>query len=183
MSEAELEGIPLSETDRKELYFSESACALPDMPQVEEEFEQNYDQQEYERKIARLIRNARKRDAQVNPEGDKLWSEAIGVLSKEDHYILVMVRQAGISRRPRGDFLKLLAAGFLVVGLLLCLTFVLAYLQIDVSRAAIRYYMWVAAVSAIAIYILLLVVLGRARTNDLLGWIVEKVATRFVHTK
>jgi hypothetical protein len=94
-----------------------------------------------------------------------------------------MVKQAGISTRPPGDFLKLFAAGFVVVSLLMCASWLLAYLQIDVSRDAFRFYIWVAMVSAIAIYILLSVVLGRARVDDFVGGIVQRVFIRFVGPK
>jgi hypothetical protein len=183
VSEAELEGVRLSETERKELYLSESASTLPDMERINDEFEWSYDQEDYERKVAALIRKARKRDRRASPEDDKRWSEAIAVLDKEDHYILVMVKQAGISTRPPGDFLKLFAAGFVVVSLLMCASWLLAYLQIDVSRDAFRFYIWVAMVSAIAIYILLSVVLGRARVDDFVGGIVQRVFIRFVGPK
>jgi hypothetical protein len=118
VSEAELEGVQLSETERKELYYSESAWTLPDMERTNDDFERNYDQDEYERKIAGLIRNARRRDGRANKEDAKLWYEAVGILRKEDHYILVMVRQAGVSTRPRGDFLWLLVAGLGLIGFL-----------------------------------------------------------------
>jgi hypothetical protein len=39
VSEAELEGVRLSETERKELYLSESASTLPDMERINDEFE------------------------------------------------------------------------------------------------------------------------------------------------
>jgi hypothetical protein len=182
-SEAELEGMPLSETERKELYFSESAWTLPDMERVNEEFERSYDQDDYERKIAALIRNARKRDGLTSPEDKKLWSEAIQFLRQEDHYILVMIRQAGISTRPPGDLVRLLATGFGLVGLVLCLALVLNYFHVDASKAAFGFYAWVVVVGALALYMLLSVVLGRARTDRFLGRIVEKVFVRFIRTK
>lgn len=77
VSEAEVEGVPLSETERKGPYFSESAWTLPGMPQINDEFERNYDQDEYEQKIAGLVGRARRRDGQENPEGDKFWSERL----------------------------------------------------------------------------------------------------------
>jgi hypothetical protein len=60
-AEAAREGAPLSEVERKMLYFSETGWTLPDMMQVNEEFDRNYDQNEYEQKIAGLIRNFERR--------------------------------------------------------------------------------------------------------------------------
>jgi hypothetical protein len=182
-SEAQLEGVRLTETERKELYLSETAWTLPEMAQINEEFEQHFDPAEYEEKIVSLIRNARKRDRQANAEDVKLWSEAIGVLSGEDHYILVMVRRAGISIRPPGDFAKLLGAAFAVIVVLMCLILVAQRLNIDVSKEAVRFYTWAIAAAAVVFYTLSSVVLGQKRTNDLVGTIAEKIATRFVRTK
>ena len=181
--EAQLEGVPLSETERKELYFSESGWTLPDMDRVNEEFEHTYDENEYEYKIAALIRNARKRDGATNPEDKKLWSEAVGILRKEDHYILVMIKQAGISTRPRGDFAWLLMTGLGIIGLLIGLTVVLDYLNVDISNGAFRFYSWVAMASAVTIYLLASLVLGRARTDHFLGRIVERFFIRFARPK
>jgi hypothetical protein len=183
VSEAELEGVPFNETERKELYFSESGWTLPDMDRVNDEFERSYDQDDYERKIASLIRNARERDGHTNPEDKKLWTEAIGILRKEDHYILVMIKQAGISTRPRGDFAWLLVTGLGMVGFLIGLIVVLEYLNVDMSNGAFRFYTWVAMAGAIAVYLLASAVLGRARTDDFLGKIVGRVFIRFVRPK
>jgi hypothetical protein len=182
-AQAQFEGVLLTETERKELYLSETSWTLPDMPQINEEFEQRFDQDTYEQKIVGLIRNARKRNRQENSDEEKLWSEAIGVLSKEDHYILVMIRQAGISIRPRGDFAKLLGVAFATVAVLMCLVLVSAHWNIDLSREATAFYMWAVAATAVGFYSLLSVVLGHKRTNDMVGAIVTKVVAHFVRTK
>ncbi len=51
-AEAERENTPLSEIERKMLYFSETGRTLPDMAEVSAEFDREYSQDEYERKIA-----------------------------------------------------------------------------------------------------------------------------------
>jgi len=50
-AEVTREGVSLSEMERKMLYFSETDWTLPDMAQVSAEFDRDYDQDEYERKI------------------------------------------------------------------------------------------------------------------------------------
>jgi len=61
------------------------------MWQVNETFDRDYDQGGYEEKIAGLIRRlrieARERDMKAAAE----WGEAVRVLRKEDHYLLVMI--------------------------------------------------------------------------------------------
>jgi len=54
--EAEREGMPLSETERKMMYFTETAWTLPDIWEVNEVFERDYDQLTYEGKIGELAR-------------------------------------------------------------------------------------------------------------------------------
>src|ERR1700730_16782740 len=71
--EVEIEGVPLSEVERKMLYFSETHWTLPDIWDVNDAFGREYNSDEYESKIARLIQNARARSR------------------KEDHYLLVMI--------------------------------------------------------------------------------------------
>lgn len=55
VAEAQRENVSLSEIERKMLYFSETAWTLPDIMEVNNEFDREYDQAEYENKISRLI--------------------------------------------------------------------------------------------------------------------------------
>ena len=87
------------------LYFSETAWTLPDMAEVNQEFDSNYDQGEFERKIAGIVRNIRR--APIPDKGEeRSWDQAVRVLRSEDHYLLVLIDSAGTDR-PRGDFIKL----------------------------------------------------------------------------
>ena len=61
VAEAQHENAPLSEIERKMLYFTESGWTLPDIMKVSEDFDREYDQDKYEQKIARLITKADKR--------------------------------------------------------------------------------------------------------------------------
>ena len=69
VAEAESENVILSNIERKMLYFTESAWTLPDMMEVYEDFDRGYDQAEYERKIAKLVKKADKR-LRKNPRED-----------------------------------------------------------------------------------------------------------------
>ena len=57
ITEAQREGISLSETERKMLYFSETAWTLPDIADVSNAFDRDYDHARYEEKIRALARN------------------------------------------------------------------------------------------------------------------------------
>jgi hypothetical protein len=96
-AEAEREGVPLSEVERKMLYFSETDWTLPDMTTVSAEFDRDFGQDEYEKKIGGLVRQFLTRDeAQVDQEA---WDDAVLKLSDEDHYLLVLIDSAP----PIGD--------------------------------------------------------------------------------
>jgi hypothetical protein len=112
--EAEREGTPLSDTERKMMYFSETAWTLPDIWDVNEVFERDYDQTAYEAKIGELARKARTRGAAANEL--EVWKEAVRVLKRDDHYLLVLL--AGPKRLSDSlfvDRLKLVGTAFLVV--------------------------------------------------------------------
>jgi hypothetical protein len=118
---AEFEHVTLSEVEKKMLYFTEVHPSLPDIYEVNAEFERSYDTDEYEGKVAGLLRNARDRDAKESPSREQQWKDALDALKKEDHYILVMVAQAfgQASASDEGhhvrDFLIYIAVGIGVV--------------------------------------------------------------------
>jgi hypothetical protein len=122
VEEASLDNVSLSELERKMLYFSEVSPTLPDMMEVAEKFEAKYDTEEYEKKIRRLSRKAFERGRKESPENAQRWRDAIKVLQKEDHYILVMldVRGPGMPNVPRSwaDRAKLLIAGLVLTAVL-----------------------------------------------------------------
>src|SRR3954468_11495179 len=76
------------------LYFTEVHESLPDILQVNEEFERSYDSDEYELKVTGLLKRARDSDREQSVSGGQQWSDAIEALRKEDHYILVMTYMA-----------------------------------------------------------------------------------------
>jgi hypothetical protein len=125
-AEAEREGSPLSEVERKMLYFSETDWTLPDMAQVSAEFDREYDQSEYEQKIAGLIQKITAHHYGNNPDEEENWDESVARLSEGDHYILVLANlgpssgsgflsalgPAGV--RPPHDVLRLVLTSIVV---------------------------------------------------------------------
>jgi len=112
VAEAQREKAPLSEIERKMLYFTESGWTLPDIMQVSEQFDREYDQDEYEKKIARIVGKAYKRILHDSPDDYDTWLAAVRLLQREDHYVSVLISLAAL--RPRLDQLKLLAAGLAI---------------------------------------------------------------------
>jgi hypothetical protein len=126
VAEGQRENVPLSEIERKMLYFSETGWTLPNIMEVNEEFERDYDAPIYEKKIARLITAAAKRARKENPEEFAKWTEAIRKLNREDHYITVTLEMAdvpdmaGVStgRARAGYSWKVIVLGLILVGVL-----------------------------------------------------------------
>jgi hypothetical protein len=112
--QAALEGVPLSDLEKRMMYFTESPDAVEDPVTLNEEFEAQYDSEEYESKIAKLLRRAHARVKKESPEKARLWSDAIRTLNKGDHYILVLWSLQSTDERPPYDSLKLLAAAILI---------------------------------------------------------------------
>jgi hypothetical protein len=112
--EAKRRHMALSEVEQKMLYFSEGYPTLPDMMEVNAEFEAKYDDEKYEKKIRKLSRKAFAREREESPENVHLWREAIKLLEGEDHYLLVMLDVP----RSAGDRVRLLIAGLVVVAIL-----------------------------------------------------------------
>jgi len=96
VEEAQRQGLDLSEAERRLLYFSEASGEGAEGSTVE------CDPPAHERKIAKLIRAAYRRLSKEQGEELKAWAEAIHVLRKGDHYLLVMVDQAVGTARPPG---------------------------------------------------------------------------------
>jgi hypothetical protein len=114
VSEAQRENVPLSEIEQKMLYFSETHWAPPDIWETNEAFDRDYDPEEYEQKIGSLIRNLIARDRKENQGEYATWKEAVGILDREDHYLLVLIDvgrgspYVGNPGEPSLSFVKLL---------------------------------------------------------------------------
>lgn len=119
IAEAESEHLFLSEVETKMLQFTEVHPTLPDILEVNAEFERSYDPDEYEKKVAGLLKRARDNDQQDISNRER-WIDALAAVKGEDHYILVMVDKAfrgsaaNQGHRLR-DFLIYIAIGIGVV--------------------------------------------------------------------
>jgi hypothetical protein len=134
VDQARRENAPLSEIERKMLYFSETDWTLPDMETVSAEFDRDYDRDEYEQKIARLIAIITADRHHQNEAEEEKWDAAVEKLSEGDHYIQVLISQAektggatsevlggfyptsvAPAVRPPNDILKLVVTAFAVI--------------------------------------------------------------------
>src|SRR6202161_2825581 len=109
LAHADRKSVPLSDVERKMLYFSETGWTLPNMMAISRDFDQNYDQDEYEGKIGQI-----RRQIHDHPDGDRdEWNQAVQRMREEDHYLLVLIDGAlgTPAKMPRWEIVKLLLAG------------------------------------------------------------------------
>jgi hypothetical protein len=93
--EAVRQGTPLTEVERKMLYFTETGWTLPDMNKVAVEFDRNYNQDDCERRMAAIIGDAQSRlSADSHQPQLARWRCALEELRKGDHYLLVLANGA-----------------------------------------------------------------------------------------
>jgi hypothetical protein len=102
VAEADRETAPLTEVERKMLYFSETGWTLPGILKVNAEFERDYDQDAYERKIAALVREL---EARATDEEQAAWDDAVLKLCEGDHYLLVLIGEGEKLQEPRSPLL------------------------------------------------------------------------------
>jgi len=120
--EAEHQGAPLSEIERKMLYSSSSGWTIGDIAEVREIFARDYDARHFEQRIAKLIRALR---ARLRSSGDnrefEAWSAALRILKQarrerhEDHYLLKLIAGAP----PEGELTRLIFTALVVIGVML----------------------------------------------------------------
>jgi len=178
VEEAQRENIPLSEIERKILYFTESGWTLPDIMKVNEDFDRECDHDDFEHKIAKLVRKTDRRLCNDSREDYERWWAAIRFLEREDHYISVMLRLAGL--RPRGDQLRLFVTALGVVACILILVFLSVKFNISIPPTRnLRMFVWVVFGCLAVAYMLSRVVLGSKRTDDFTSQIVERVVRAF----
>jgi len=88
--QARIEGVPLSELEKRMMYFTETGEMREDFLQLNEDFEAEYDTDEYEAKIAKLLGHAYKRARKENDGTGRRFDAATKCLRRGDHYLLVM---------------------------------------------------------------------------------------------
>jgi hypothetical protein len=114
--QALLEGIPLSDLEKRMMYFTESEEVSENPIKPNDAFEAEYDSDEYETKISLLLHHAYSRIEKENPQALTQWKDAIRTLSKGDHYISVLwaYEPNNVEERPRFDQPKLFGAGLAI---------------------------------------------------------------------
>jgi len=176
VEEAQREGRPLSESERRMLYVSAT-----EMSQAEEElcadFDRESDQDCFERKIASLIKKADKRYHAQDALEYGRWRSAIRLVVQDDHYIGVMIARANL--RPPWDFLKLVATAVLVVcvvlGAMMGAIILMDRQGIDTpSKEVAGFWTWVTLSTIAVVYCLVRLVVGKERFDAALDSLLSK---------
>ena len=126
VAQADQDGIPLTDVERKVLYFSETGWTLPDMMTISREFDETYDQNEYESKIGQIVRRIHERSHDNGDDGN--WDEAVERLADEDHYLLVLIDS---NSSIHGELSRREIVGFTLVGVALMVAFLLILSTFD----------------------------------------------------
>src|SRR4051794_21595162 len=80
--QARVEGNPFSAVEERVLRWSEVIPGLEHSPDLMDQFDATYDSDEYESKVARLLKTARQSDSQTG--SDSQWQEALTALRDQD---------------------------------------------------------------------------------------------------
>lgn len=120
VEQAQFEHEPLSDLERRMMYFTETGEMPEDPFELNDAFEAQYDSAEYEIKISKLMRHAYSRLKKENPSSASLWDEAIRELGKGDHYLLVLLGRSSVESPPSPSLLgwsfwKLLGVSLLLL--------------------------------------------------------------------
>src|SRR5260370_27246659 len=105
--QAALEGVPLSDLEKRMMYFTEAGEMGENAIELNDAFEAEYNSAEYEAKISRLLHRAYKRLEKEDASQLSHWRDAIRVLRKGDHYILVLWGTNLSGRGPSGISLRI----------------------------------------------------------------------------
>jgi hypothetical protein len=98
VQQAQRDGVSLSEDERQMLLWSESAPDSVADPVLSERLAAVISDYDYEAKIAGLLERSFKGDTTADPGARDVWRTALSVLSRGDHYVLIMI-DAAVGKR------------------------------------------------------------------------------------
>jgi hypothetical protein len=101
VDQARLEGVSLTDIEIRMLRFTEATSEAKDL-EAAAIFERDYNDAEYEAKIANLIRHVYEQDKHSGQE--EAWNQALARLASGDLYLNVMIDRAGIGFKTAGLF-------------------------------------------------------------------------------
>lgn len=94
IDQARKDNVPLSEAEKYMLNWTEVEDGFHIDDKLSEKFYEETTDEQYEIKIRTLLKNAYKRDIRLNSEMKEVYRSAYRAMKKNDHYILIMIREA-----------------------------------------------------------------------------------------
>src|SRR4051812_7124301 len=152
------------------LFFSESASDGRALADVADAFQRDHDEHAFEQRIARLIADARRRADQTKAS---MWSAAVERLKSDDHYLLVMLDQAGVRTSKAFGWRAVLAVAAALTGFVLFHFAVERYVGHAPSRDELGFFAWLTAVAFAAVYVVSRLLFGGNRLDEFLGRIID----------
>lgn len=159
--QASIDGVTLSQIEKRMLYFTEGKSAVEDPIALNEEFEAHCDTAKYEEKISHLMHHAYKRLRNDGSSGLQTWDQAIKKLRRGDHYLLVMWDQ-------RPGFHASGIVGYAIAALAFALFLGLRLLTHRVAPPNPRW------IQAVLLVIIACFVFFPKALGDAFGWVVDK---------
>lgn len=98
VEQAALEGVPLSGLEKRMMYFTETGECPEDPLALNEEFEKEYETDEYETKLKKLLANAHLRLKEERSPAVAQWDESLKALDQTDDYILILCDRSPFAR-------------------------------------------------------------------------------------
>jgi hypothetical protein len=165
------------------MYFTETGECPEDPIALNDAFEAEYDTDEYEAKISKLMHHAYQRLRKENDAARKNWDLAIKCLRRGDHYLLVMWNMSSPTEWSVAYFLKILAGSLGVIFLMF-----LVILAKDKLEPQWRWLQEAAqthwhVLFGIFITIVLAVFFFPRRVGIAVGWLLDHTLSRFLGPK
>jgi hypothetical protein len=157
VEQARLEGVPLSDLEKRMMYFTETGQCPEDPIALNEEFEKEYETDEYERRVKKLLANARRRLKEERSPSFAEWEESLKVLDETDDYILIMCDRSPLARFRNREALPsvlffVFRLGLLVLAAYMALRALVFLLKVTgISGASLFGLIFVIALLAVAI--------------------------------
>ena len=151
--QASLERVPLSDLEKRMMYFTEGPDAVEDTVKLNKEFKSKHNSEEYEKKVSLLLAHAYERIKNSNAQAAAEWDAAIDTLREGDHYLLVLLDRTPTSSAALGSILRLLVRLIALVSVTLGLLLGLSYLlkPLGISLASFLFFLFAAIVIAVAL--------------------------------
>lgn len=165
--QAQLDAVPLSDLEKRMMYFTETGEMPEDPIQLNEEFEAQYNTGKYEAKIAKLLHRAYQRAGKENEETRKRFDSAVKSLRRGDHYLLVMWNS-----RPGLHPRDLIGIGIAVI--IIAGVYAMSWFGRQVSPPNPR------IIQAILVALILFGILFQRATAKAFGWVLENTLGRLL---